>query len=1588
MSVGRFVFSPLTAAAGFNQDRSAFFCNWHSKSRLATFDNRGPTPVLTPSSKRFVMLCQVQQSHVEQRSGPSMRVVRAVLTAVFVTAAASVTDGADPDESSTNPVAIDSTDNVLRVAQNLFTDRKTILTLRSLRERISSGQFDLVGDDIARLQATDAFSMVPATNDGTTFVPLYRALFDLFQNVPKTHTQGVVETHSSAADRWLQTAISDRSIDNLPRLIHRFPGTSASLEAHLVIAKLHLYRGNQLAARGWLVPLIRPQIDESVRRVATQILQSMDHHDRTSNTGSPETTDGSDQPPDGVPSRRINSVPQYLAWQFRPFVSAVLEKQISAFRNACWQAGVSPQTTWNAVVDADAVFRRTLRGVAAIDPTTGNARWHSQQLPNVDVEITGSTSNSAVFGELPLDTEAFVKLDNSLLATAFCRDSVVGQLSSDDERIYVVTEESRRQSVVPLNSVFVRRRPSDSWSSTKLVALEKSSGRRVWSTGSSSLVDRLGSGPAGSWFAGPPLVAGRQLLNTLEWNGEVHLGCFASNTGELLWSTVLAFPDQTIDKDAVRRQWSATPKRHGGLIWIPTTTGNVCCVDELTRSVLWSTHVERDTSQGQVSSGRRGRPAVFTRPASLRDRWADAGLLYAGQSAGAISRDAETASRQSDTQVSAGRHRLVVFPEQSHDIVFVDATTGIVDRRIVAASGVIRVHVDGKYIVLAESESDADADADADAGWLRCLACADGAEVWSQPLKSIGGRPTGHGVLQASLLRIPVSDGSIATLEIGSGEIVGRTSAILPTRGWGHLQDARDRATDDLLYVAPDRLMRLSHQPPSPNAEDSLERALGLMASERWLEAFQLMEGIDETDRDFREVQEVRFQCALQLCFENSAEYVPKLQALARTEEQTVHVRVLRVALLMKDKQYGAAADQLAEILRLSPSTLTIPTPQMRRQAGTAAKAETVSQDVHPATVRSLQTWATSEFSRLLEFSPDAVDSLINGDAVSVAVLLSIHHPLIRDVLHQQIRDANSDETAIQLIRHSINLAKQTLPASGSDRFSAERSLLNDRMNAIKDRSANIDANLYAAQELLLATMIMDLPDGFLNHADSETSARFPDARHLDEHFRTAMNSRCAEWKVQPYEAVPVTQTMSFSRSRTLLSTVEPDDPFLRRFQWAATSGDFGRLLARDILSADNARWSIPGRLQVYGTYSNRNDFLQRTGSILLLKTYREITAVSVLDQRILWRHMPVPTSGVGVSSNENFRHYDPDTNLLPSQTSYTSFRIVGSGDRWLCVLHGRRIEMLDTFTGAVLWSVELPTSYTRVRACDAVVIAGSASIPGALCFDRRSGEMINITDAADLAARAICNVGELMVCWTRNDSGASASLQWIDPVTGRITDEVSLADSQWFQFLDDRTLCGFNDRSELFVINLKTRKQQSCSFHAAGDTSQADSRKEAGPPEIPLWNPRRVQVAADSLNFYVSNRVGISAGFFRQPSGHRFTRFESSLRAVSRHDGSLRWWISNNAVLLASTDQPDLPILVLVDDFSQAANPVQVRLTRNVFRGIAKLSGDELFKQAVPSKQGLRYAWLESSAPNSLDIAVHGMKVRILGTSTTTIAP
>jgi len=259
----------------------------------------------------------------------------------------------------------------------------------------------------------------------------------------------------------------------------------------------------------------------------------------------------------------------------------------------------------------------------------------------------------------------------------------------------------------------------------------------------------------------------------------------------------------------------------------------------------------------------------------------------------------------------------------------------------------------------------------------------------------------------------------------------------------------------------------------------------------------------------------------------------------------------------------------------------------------------------------------------------------------------------------------------------------------------------------------------------------------------------------------------------------------------------------------------------------------------------------------------------------------------------------------------------------------------------------------------------------------------MTIEDDTDLCASAIRNVGQLIVRWNNGEGGQPHRLTWVNPLTSTVEMEVSLGGLQRFHFLDDRTLVGINSE-EFHLVDLVDSTTQQCSFHIAGrDASGSppiNTDDANGPPDLPFWDPGRIQVSADALNYYVTNHAGNTAGPVRQPLGRQMARFEGGLRAVDRSTRKIRWWVDNDVTLLATTDQPELAVLLLIDDSPNPAIVGNSMASRNIFRGIAKLTGRELFKQAIPSQYGVRYLWISSPVPNTLDIGVQGMRVRLQG--------
>src|SRR5262249_59758563 len=89
----------------------------------------------------------------------------------------------------------------------------------------------------------------------------------------------------------------------------------------------------------------------------------------------------------------------------------------------------------------------------------------------------------------------------------------------------------------------------------KLRAIDLASGRIVWETGG-----RGGKSPVNdAYFFGPPLPSGGLLYAVFEKKGDVRLACLHPNTGQLLWTQLLASTRDEILVDPTRRGLAAPP---------------------------------------------------------------------------------------------------------------------------------------------------------------------------------------------------------------------------------------------------------------------------------------------------------------------------------------------------------------------------------------------------------------------------------------------------------------------------------------------------------------------------------------------------------------------------------------------------------------------------------------------------------------------------------------------------------------------------------------------------------------------------------------------------------------------------------------------------------------------------------------------------------------------------------------------------------------------------------------------------------------------------------------------------------------------
>ena len=147
----------------------------------------------------------------------------------------------------------DTSEELPEVLQQLPTDRRVLQQLEDLSLAIESGDLQQFRENLETLRSADPALMVPGRNDG--FVPLHRALIQQLGAVTGELRQQV-EADEVLAKASLTGALRDDGVQGLVRVLHQFSGTPTSLRIHLLLSRVHQDRGQHLAARFWLSPLL------------------------------------------------------------------------------------------------------------------------------------------------------------------------------------------------------------------------------------------------------------------------------------------------------------------------------------------------------------------------------------------------------------------------------------------------------------------------------------------------------------------------------------------------------------------------------------------------------------------------------------------------------------------------------------------------------------------------------------------------------------------------------------------------------------------------------------------------------------------------------------------------------------------------------------------------------------------------------------------------------------------------------------------------------------------------------------------------------------------------------------------------------------------------------------------------------------------------------------------------------------------------------------------------------------------------------------------------------------------------------------
>lgn len=1476
--------------------------------------------------------------------------------------------------------------------QRLPTERRVVQQLNELTKAAGQNDIATVRDLLEMLRTADPMLLVPGK--GGTYVPLHRDLIQRFQKLPSSIVDQL-QLDSPESEAALQKGLSSEGVRGLIPVLHRYSGTQASLKAHLLLAAMHGDRGHLQAAEYWLVPVIdsrtAPVLQSKARQLKARFVAarggeaesgsdqpSLERQASDTNSLQTEPEDLRDvgpsekDPPEAVQNSRDESpssaqilgtapsapdkdVVRHLHWMQSLPLPAKARRLSQDLVQGSSEHRILPWSAWEPVVDDQKIYVRAPSLISAFDRRSGQHVW--TRAISQKKETAEDMDDDMPMFRLPMDENALNAAINSAEIQLLHRNELVGRMSADASRLFAVcqigeaTPTTSASGAIPMRILIGRgeRLTAGLW---ELIAIDKESGRRLWTMGGPPVEARFGNQLAMAWFAGPPAVCGNQLFGVVERSGVIQLMCASAETGQLNWIIPLAYPETEIALDPARQILSARILAEAGLVFTTTTTGWIFAVDSVTHSVLWARRLPAPQSGGS-------RLRSFRNPAIFQPQTLPLGQVW-----------------RSETPLLC-KETLVVASAESRQLMVMNPLDGQIRSRPSADGATLVLYMDSDLLVVASAQSTV--------AW-RLPAMK---KLWTKTRKRGSPVPVGHSVKFRDLLLLPMSDGSLASINPEDGSSVANLAGLRPSFSSGGLFPAGP----DVVSYGPNHLALLSSAPADRLADpDPFQQAAFLVETGRLADAREILTQISVDALNVESLRRLRFRIAAGLFASGEVASDVGLQeiaAAAQTLEEKALSKFLNLEHLLKSSP-AAAVQPLMDALKIDDAVLSVEIPETNAlyatlRTSTAENPLAVSSLTSgQATLRwPLRSWILNQLNRIVaEADNDGKAVLVRSlSQLSDEDVLGLHSA---ELATEYLRRATGHIEAGMLQESTLHLV---LAASLSDSSSEERrddsaaAGLTEQRNDIFDELQKLSEESFRndpGQLAIIRHLLQVLRKEQSRNADLDgfsASAATQDAI-VDQWIKTGDLS---------YTMLPVSTVghMSFRTPNVRpLETRTDGDPILSAFDWSLRR-EPGALIARSATNPELPPWSLKTTV-AENAFLQSDEEVMRFGSVMILQNMMGLSAYSVVDQRWLWsRRMPGGLRRSVMSiMNRPFRDFNAisNGNMIYGQGR----RICGATNRWICLISDGTLEVVDLLNGRRLWAMSGFEGTTQVFACDSVICAFGTRAKDCLTLNPANGSAEKASvqfhvPAAELGMRTLCSSGNDLVVWNSGTfANKERSIDWIDSRTGNVTRTVELPDMEYAQFLNPETLVALTDEQTFHVVSLKTGERQTLSY--AGDTND-------GELDLPV---QRIAIAADAANYYVFEQaeggLPMMAGTMY---GIRAEVIKKELRAVNRRSGTLAWVLPAKDDMMACIRGSSDPVMLIVRIVTspQANQGAVARLgipsgQRYLIDGISRTTGQTLLTYPVVAQAPFPSLRLSSKSNGQLELEAFGNRVRFLPTS------